>query len=65
MPQNFRKIFKDFSFILPLKEISKKGEKMRRISHEKMTHLGKSCVTMTDFMDNFFETTELSDVICD
>ena len=30
-----------------------------------MTHLGKSCVTMTDLMDKFYETTELSDVICD
>ena len=38
---------------------------MRTISHEKMTHLGKSCVTLTDLMDKFYETTELSDVICD
>ena len=38
---------------------------MRTISHEKMTHLGKSCVTMTDLMDKIYETTELSDVICD
>ena len=30
-----------------------------------MTHLGKSCVTMTDLMDKFYETAELSDVICD
>ena len=38
---------------------------MRTISHEKMTHLGKRCVTMTDLMDKIYETTELSDVICD
>ena len=38
---------------------------MRTISHEKMTHLGKSCVTMTDLMDKFYETTELIDVTCD
>ena len=59
------KIFKDFAFILPLEEISKEGEKTRKISHEKKTNLGKSCVTMTDLMDKFYETTELSDVICD
>ena len=59
------KIFIDFAFILPLEEISKNGEKMRTISHEKMTNLGKSCVTMTDLMEFFYETTELSDVICD
>ena len=38
---------------------------MRSISYEKTTHLGKRCVTMTDLMDKFYETTELSDVICD
>ena len=37
---------------------------MIKISHEKMTHLGKSYVTMTD-LDTFYETTELSDIICD
>ena len=37
----------------------------RRISHEKKTHLGKSCVTMKDLMCKFYETNELSDVICD
>ena len=61
----YPKIFKDFAFILPLEEISKKGKKMRIISHEKMTDLRKSCVTMTDLMDKFYETTELIDVICD
>ena len=59
------KIFKYFAVILPLEEISKKGGKMRKTSHEKMTHLVKSCVTMTDLMDKFYEATELSDVICD
>ena len=59
------KIFKDFAFILSLEEISKEGKNTRKISHEKKTHLGKSCVTMTDFMEIFYETTELSDVICD
>ena len=38
---------------------------MRPISHEKMTNLGKSCVTMTDLMDTFYGKTELSDVICE
>ena len=38
---------------------------MRTISHDKMTHLGKRYVTMTDLIDKFDETTELSDVICD
>ena len=45
--------------------MSKKGENTRKISHDKNTHLGKSCVTMTDLMDKFYETNELSDVICD
>ena len=58
-------MFKDFAFILPLEEISKKGKNTRKISHEKKTNLGKSCTTMTDLMDTFDETTELSDVICD
>ena len=44
---------------------TKGREEMRKISHEKKTHLGKSCVTMKDFMDKFYETTELGDVICD
>ena len=38
---------------------------MRPISHEKKTHLGKSCVNMTYFMVIFHEKTELSDVICE
>ena len=58
-------IFNDFSFILPLEEISQRVKRMRSISHEKMTHLGKSCVKMIDLMDKFYETTELSDDICD
>ena len=49
------KILKYFAFILPLEEISKKGEKMRIISHEKMTHLVKSCVTMIDLMETFMK----------
>ena len=40
-------------------------KKARRISHEKKTYLGKSCVTMNDLMSKFYETNELSDVICD
>ena len=59
------KIFKDFAFISPLEEISKKGKNTRKISHEKKSHLGKSCLTMTDLMEMFYEKTELSDVICD
>ena len=30
-----------------------------------MTHFGKSCVTVTYLMENFYETNDLSDVICD
>ena len=59
------KIFKDFSFILPLEKMSKKGKNTRKISNKKKIYLGKSCVTMTDLMDKFYETNELSDVICD
>ena len=50
---------------LPLEKMSKKGKNMRKMSHKKKSHLGKSCVTMTDLMDKFYETNELSDVICD
>ena len=49
------KVLNDDSFILPLEDISQKGKRMRPISHEKMTHLGKSCVTMTDLMETFYE----------
>ena len=58
------KLFKNFAFILTLEEIPKEGKNTRKTSNEKNTHLGKSCVTMTDLMDKFYETTELSDVIC-
>ena len=32
-----------------------KGKRMRPISHEKINHLGKSCVTMTDLIVKFYE----------
>ena len=48
------KLFKDIDFILPLEEISKEGKNKRKISHEKKTHWGESCVTMTDLMDKFY-----------
>ena len=35
------------------------------ISHEKKNHLGKSCVTLIDLMEFFYEKTELIDVICE
>ena len=59
------KIFMDLSFILSLEQMSKKGKNTRIISHEKKTHLWKSCVTMIDMMVIFYETKELSHVICD
>ena len=40
-------------------------KKLRPISHEKKTNLGKSCVTMTYFMVEIYGKTELSDVICE
>ena len=49
------KLLKDDSFIMPLGEMSQKENKLRPISHEKKTHLGKSCVTMTYFMVRFYE----------
>ena len=51
------------SFIFSLEEISQKEKRIRPISHERNTHLGKSCVTMTYLMDKFYEKTELIDVI--
>ena len=44
------KLLNGDSFILPIEKISQKGKRMRPISHEKKTHLGKSCVTMTYLM---------------
>ena len=63
--QKKAKVLNDDSFILPFEEISQKGRIMRPICHEKMTHLGKSCVTVKDLMDIFYEKSELSDVICE
>ena len=62
--QKSPKISKDLSLILTLEQMSKKGKNARKISHEKKTHLGKICATMTDLMDQSYETNELSDVIC-
>ena len=59
------KISKELSFILSLDQNFEYGKNLRQISHEKKTHLGKSCVTMNDLMNKFYETNELSDVICD
>ena len=59
------KIFKDLSFILSLEQKSEYGKNLRQISHKKKTHLGKSCMKMKDFMEKFYETNELSDVIYD
>ena len=51
--QRSPKISKDLSLILSLEKMSKKGKNARKISHEKKTHLEKSCVTMTYLMDKF------------
>ena len=59
------KITKNISFIISLEQSFEYPKKARQISHEKKTHLGKSCVTMNDFMSKLYETNELSDVICD
>ena len=56
------KLLKDESFIFPLGEITQKKH-LRPISHEKKTHLAKSCVTMKYLMVRFYEKTELSDII--
>ena len=37
---------------------------LRPISNDKKTHLGKSCVTMTDLMVKVYEKIELINVIC-
>ena len=63
--QKSPKISKELSLILSLEQRSKYGKKLRQISHEKRTHLGKSCMTMKDLMVKFYETNELSYVICD
>ena len=43
------------SFILPMEKNITEGKKKIPISHERKTNLGKSCVTMTDLMVNFYE----------
>ena len=48
------------SFIFHWKKYHRK-KKLRPISHEKKTHMGKSCVIMTDLMIKFYLKTELSD----
>ena len=50
-----KKLLNDDSFIMLLGEISKKENKLRPISHEEKTHLGKICVTMIDFMVRFYK----------
>ena len=55
----------EFSLISSLEKKIEYGKKLRQISHKKKTHLGKSCVTMKDLMNKFYETNELSDVIRD
>ena len=59
------KITKNISLILSLEQNFEYTKKVRQISHEKKTQLGKSCVTMNDLMSKFDESNELSDVICD
>ena len=59
------KISKDFSLNISLEQNFEYGKKLRQISHEKKTHLEKSCVTMKDLINKFDETNELSDVIWD
>ena len=59
------KISKNFSLILSFEQNFEYAKKFRQTSHEKKTHLGKSCVTMKYLMNIFNETNELSDVICD
>ena len=59
------KISKEFLLIVSLEQNSEYGKFLRQISHEKNTHLGKSCMTMKYLMNRFYETNEFSDVICD
>ena len=39
--------------------------KLTPISHDKMTHLVKHCVTMNELMDKFYDNTDMSYVICE
>ena len=45
----------DYSTGISLEQSFEYTKKARRISHEKKTHLGKSCVTMNDLMSKFYE----------
>ena len=49
------KLLKDNSFFVTLQEITHKNKIWRAISHEKKTHLAKSCITMKDLMIKFYE----------
>ena len=44
---------------MSLEEISQKEKDSRPIGHEKNTHLGKSCITMTYLMVKFYEKISL------
>ena len=47
---------------MSLNIFSPKNKKWTPICQHKMTHLAYQCVTMNEFMDKFYEKTELSDV---
>ena len=49
------KVLKYDSFIFSLGKFLHKKKQLRAISHEKMIHLAKSCVTMNDLMIKFDE----------
>ena len=50
---------------MPFEENSSNNNNLTPISHDKMTSLGINCVIMNNFMDAFFEKTDLSDVLCE
>ena len=50
---------------VPIQAVPTENPILKKNCHEKTTRLGKSCVTMSDLMDIFYEITQLSDVICD
>ena len=51
--------------MMSLEGITSNNKNFTLICHDKMKHTAYYCVTVNELMDNFYENTELSDIICE
>ena len=49
---------------MSLEGITLNNKHFTLICNDKMKHMAYHCVTVNEFMDNFYENIELSDIIC-